>query len=415
MPLISNRRRATHGALPVLLMLLLVLLMAQIPAAQAFFNFGGTGGNRVPPPPQRPPDVDYYGVLELDSRLAGSITERQIKQQYRILSRKYHPDTAGGSSSADAREKYTSIQRAYEILSDKEKRKMFDILGEKGLEILAQHQRTKEHGGVGGPAGQHPFAGFFGNLVGGPELKAATVEREMRVSLQDVYNGATRLYHYPKPCVCSACKGTGAPLTNQKQKKCPHCHGQGAVISRVQIAPGMFQQIQQPCSHCMGEGKVYVETCPQCGGRRVLSKQRGVSVDIPKGVPDGHLLRLEMEGDEAIDKVPGDLILRMVTLPHSRFSRRKGGSDLNAGITVTLKEALLGFSSDVTHLDGVRKVAVRREGVLTPFDTEMRLAGEGLPLFEDPRGKHGDLYVTVTVQLPDKLTAAQREAIEKTF
>eukprot|EP00796_Vickermania_ingenoplastis_P002043 gene2043-1232_t len=393
----------------VTLVALLAILPLETPQASAFsFQFGGGGRQEAPPKRPSRPYVDYYAALDLDAGEASQITERQIKQQYRLLSRRYHPD-AGSSDlpEAETRERYTRIQQAYEVLSDKEKRKMFDLLGEKGLELLQQRQQMLKQGGGAG----NMFGGMF--PMGDP-LKAADMDTTMEVDLLDIFTGKVKPLHFRKKCICSSCKGTGAPLHSAK-KRCQQCRGSGVVVSHIQLAPGMVQQMQQPCPRCNGEGEEYAEVCRLCHGQRHQYRTVALAVDVPKGAPDGHVVTFEMEGEEATDRIPGNLRVRLTARPHPRFSRVAGSpSDLETVLKITLKEALLGFEKTLVHLDGVERVVVRREpGTLTPYSTTIKIAGKGLPHMD--RNTRGDLYVQLVFELPKTLTVEQKKAIDKVF
>lgn len=396
-------RRSSSVLSPFLLFLLLLLLSAS-PSLADFFNFGGQ--QQAPPRKQRTPFVDYYAALELPpSSDPTQISEKQIKQQFRLLSRKYHPDAA--SSSAETKERYVAIQQAYEVLSDKSKRRMYDLLGMQGLELLEQRQRQQQQGG--NPfGGQNPFGDLFGQA--GDPFKAQDRQLSVEVDLVDIFNGAVKPVKYRKNGVCLACKGQGAPL-GSRRRRCPHCGGRGVTVGRIQIAPGMFQQVQQVCQHCQGEGEMANEVCPSCHGQRLHQRSATVAVEVPRGAPDGHTITFEMEGEEAPDKIPGDLIVHLTTRPHPVYKRR--GADLEATLVITFKEALLGFEKELTNVDGEEKVEVRRIGVPTPYGANIRIAGKGLPRLES--SERGDLFITVTFNLPKTLTQEQKEAIQDAF
>lgn len=395
--------------------------------AEAFnfgFNFGGGGQQQgqAPARKERKPDVDYYAELGLRASESETITDKHIKQQYRLLSRQYHPDSA---SANEDRERYVRIQRAYEVLSVKAKRKMFDIMGEEGLEVLAKQQ---QHAQSGGGTMNNPLASFFnmGGMMGDP-FKAEDKLVELEVDLLDVFQGRVKPLEYRKKCICSHCKGHGAP-PHAKKRRCTQCRGQGVVVSRVQIAPGMVQQVQQMCPHCGGAGEEFAEKCHVCHGRRLQSKRKMLAVEVPKGAPEGHIVKFEMEGEEEVGKVPGDLMVKLVTKPHFQFRRHittpptanadsnsnSGHADLDTNLMISLKEALLGFERQILHLDGSERVVVRRdEGTVTPPQTVLRLAGKGLPHMN--RIGRGDLFVTISFRLPSQLTAEQREAIQRAW
>lgn len=404
-----------------------------------FSGMGGGFGSSAPPPKKQKkgPDTDFYAELELRAEDAASITEKDIKQRYRQLSRKYHPDAATGEeviedgeddgassfkrsnlSDSELKEKYIRIQTAYEILSDPLKRKMYDLQGEDGLEVLEQYDTFKKGNMGGNPMNQHPLAAMMGQMGGGPggnPFQAASKEMELQVPLAHILTGATENIQYQKKCVCARCKGRGAP-PDSSIRQCSQCKGQGAVLMNLQIGPGMMQQVVQPCPRCSGKGSTYSKKCQTCSGSGVHTCTVKKAVEVPKGVGEGDFVRFSMEGDEEVGKVPGDLVLRMKSAPHPSFTRRQRGgkADLDTTLTISLSDALLGFRRELTHMDGNEKVVLDREQRMTPFDTVLKVAGKGLP-FGSGRAGRGDLYVKVSVQLPTFLGAAQKEAIAAAF
>lgn len=399
---------------------------------------GGGFGSSAPPPKKikKGPDTDFYAELELRAKDAASITEKEIKQRYRQLSRKLHPDAANreeiedgeddGASSfkrsnlpeSELKEKYIRIQKAYEILSDPLKRKMYDLQGEGGLEVLEQYETFKKGNMGGNFVNQHPFAAMMGQMGGGANgnpFQASSKEMKLRVPLAHVLTGATETIQYQKKCICVHCKGRGAP-PNSPTKPCLQCKGKGAVLMNVQLGPGMVQQVVQPCPLCEGRGEIFSVKCNKCSGNGVHTCTVKKAVEVPKGLGDGDFVRFLMEGDEEVGKVPGDLVLRLETSPHPTFTRhqRGGKADLDTTVMISISEALLGFRRELTHMDGKEKIVLDREQRMTPFDTVLKVAGKGLH-FGSGRAGRGDLYVKVNVQLPTFLAEAQKEAIAAAF
>lgn len=424
-----------------------ILLAAAFP----FQGFPGAGGGPPPPPTtrKRKPDPDYYAYLELDQADAASISDKEIKQQYRKLSRKYHPDASarkggeGEEEEGDAgegeaikgthrgtfssslpdttlKEKYIRIQKAYEVLSDPKKRKMFDLQGEAGLEALEKYEEVKKDIAGGGGRQKDPLTAMLqqmGGVVGENinPFQANSKEMGMRVPLSDILTGASKVVEYQKQCICTACKGRGGEARSPT-RKCPMCKGKGSVITRMQLAPGMVQQVMQPCGTCEGHGEVFAHPCAKCRGKGVMTCSVRKLLDIPKGAQEGERLIFPMEGDEEAGKVPGDIILKLETTSHESFTRRsgKGSSDLDTSITISLPEALLGFRREMTHIDGREKVVLEREQQITPFGHVLKIQGKGLPHGGGQAGR-GDLYVQVNCHLPTLLTGAQKEAIAAAF
>lgn len=343
------------------------------------------------------PEDDFYGVLGL-GEAGEDATESQIKSAFRKLSRRYHPDVAAGGAEDSFRQVYQRIQRAYEVLGDRRKRRVYDILGVDGLKKLEQPQQQQ----------QHPLFALFG---GGQAASDRGGDKELLVvvPLEDIYKGATHTFRFAKQKICRACHGSGA-RSKEDLVKCPHCKGSGVLLQRVQIAPGFVQQLQQTCPHCKGKGTHVAHLCPVCRGKAVVSGETALSVDIEEGLPEGYVLKYELEADQTPGQVPGDVLLTVITAPHALFKRE--GNDLYMNVTITLKEALLGFEKSIEHLDG-HKVALRRTGV-TQYAQQVRIVGEGMPRHHVP-SEHGDLYVTYNVELPKSLTPEQRELFEKNF
>ncbi|KPI83708.1 DNAj-like protein [Leptomonas seymouri] len=343
------------------------------------------------------PEDDFYGVLGLGD--AGEdATESQIRSAFRKLSRKYHPDVTAGDEDL-FRQVYQRIQRAYEVLGDRRKRRVYDILGVDGLKKLEQPQQ------------QHQMNPFFALFGGGRTASDKGPDKELLIAvpLEDIYKGTTHTFQLSKRKICRACHGNGA-RSKEDVVRCPYCKGSGRLVQRVQIAPGFVQQMEQICGHCKGKGTHVAHVCPACRGTTVVSGETALSVDIEEGLPEGHVLRYELEADQTPGQVPGDVLLTVITAPHAFL--RRDGNDLYMNMTITLKEALLGFEKSFTHLDG-REVALRRTGV-TQYAQQVRIAGEGMPRHHVP-SEHGDLYVTYNFELPQSLTAEQRELFDKHF
>ncbi|KAG5476980.1 hypothetical protein LSCM1_05314 [Leishmania martiniquensis] len=347
------------------------------------------------------PEDDFYAVLGL-SDAREDATERDIKNAFRRLSKKYHPDVATGDQDS-YRLVYQRVQRAYGVLGDRRKRKVFDILGIDGVKKLEKSQPSQQQQQV------NPFFAFFGMGQEADAERGKDMELLMMVPLEDIYRGAAHTSRFSKRKICRACKGTGA-RNREDVVKCPHCHGRGRLVQRVQIAPGFVQQMEQVCPHCQGKGTHVAHMCPACRGKAVLRGEGVLSVDIEEGLPEGHVLTYELEADQTPGQVPGDVLLKVVSAPHPVF--RRSGNDLYANVSITLKEALLGCEKVLTHLDG-HEVELHVDGV-TQHAHQVRIAGEGMPRHHVP-SERGDLYVTYNVVLPTELTAEQRALFQEHF
>jgi DnaJ-class molecular chaperone len=346
-------------------------------------------------------EEDLYDVLGLGEEREDA-TERQIKSNWRKLSREHHPDIKGESS----REIYKTIQRAYEVLSDRKKRKVYDMRGDEGLKQLEKAGAQQGH-----PQANDPFARFFGGGGGGGDgaQRTPNVEMVMLVTLEDTYQGASHTVRLNKQRLCKKCRGTGAASKADFQE-CKACKGQGHVLQRVQLAPGFVQQVQQPCGRCGGKGKVIKKKCPKCRGNKVGRVEQALSVDIEVGTPEGHKIVFDMEADQSPDAIPGDVIFTVQTANHKTFKRN--GNDLELTVPLTLSQALLGFTKTVPHLDG-HEVELSEAGI-TNHGTRRKIADEGMPIHHVPSEK-GNLFVTYQIELPGYVSADQRQALEKIF
>uniref|UniRef100_A0A7S1JEM2 J domain-containing protein n=1 Tax=Eutreptiella gymnastica TaxID=73025 RepID=A0A7S1JEM2_9EUGL len=318
---------------------------------------------------------DLYGDLGLKEEA----TDSEIKKAYRKLSRQLHPDH---NPSPDAKEEYAKIQKAYGVLSDRKKKKVYDMMGEEALKDLesGKGQRQQQH------------MGFFGNLFGGggqDDTRGEDKHLSLKVSLADIYNGNEHTLNIKKNKLRS----------KQVVKDCATCKAQPPKMQRVQLAPGFVVQQQVPpdCDHKCSAGSRQVIT----GFSQLLE------VQIEQGIPEGHEIKFDMEGDESPDRLPGDVIFKVKSAPHPFLTRVK--DNLEMDMRITLLQALVGFKKSFVHLDG-REVEVERKVVTQPL-TKMTLRGEGMPKHNVPSEK-GNLIVTFHIDFPKHITTEQAEKIK---
>eukprot|EP00741_Cyanophora_paradoxa_P021621 tig00000241_g20870.t1 len=355
-------------------------------------------------------NTKFYEVLGVDK----SASEDEIKKAYRKLAVKLHPDKNPNNPEAEA--KFKEISAAYEVLSDAEKRKIYDMYGEEGLE--------------GGGATHNPFdifesffggggGGFFGGGGrgrGGPRgpRKGEDVVHPLAVNLEDLYKGKTTKLALNKHVICTTCEGKGSKGQGAVQK-CYACHGSGVKITIRQLGPGMVQQMQSTCPECRGEGEVIADKdrCQSCKGKKVVQERKVLEVHIDKGMQHGQKIQFTGEADQAPDIVPGDIIIVLQQKEHARF-KRVNVDDLYVEQTITLKEALCGAEFIIEHLDGRKLVVKTAPGeIIKPGDLKA-IPDEGMPHYKRPFDK-GRLFVNFTLKFPEKgqLTADQLSALEK--
>lgn len=344
---------------------------------------------------------DYYDVLGVNRAALKS----EIKRAYKDLSKKYHPDKNPGNKEAEA--KFIELAQAYEVLSDDEKRRVYDQYGEDGLKNDKQQFNSPfdifSQFGFGGGGG-----GGFGRQQ--QERKGPEIKMDMHVTLEEIFNGHFIEVDMNKQIICPICRGSGAKNANDV-KTCHDCNGRGIKVVKHMLGPGMWQQVQTHCDTCGGKGKIVKSKCSSCHGHKVKRGSRQLTLTIERGMPDGERVVFEGEGDENPEHAAGDVVFVLNTLPHATFVR--DGVDLKIKRRISLREALLGFEFTLKHLDGV-DIVVKREGVVTQPGHIQEVKGEGMPTHKFP-SERGSLFVEYKVDLPETLTPEQVAAIEKIF
>jgi molecular chaperone DnaJ len=328
----------------------------------------------------------------------------EIKKAYRKLAREYHPDRNPGDNGAE--ERFKDVQAAYDILSDEEKRKAYDAFGEAG---------ARGFPGAGADMGGMRFEEFdlsnlgalFGGMLGGgrrpPTLQPVRgndLETHVRISFEDSLEGVQVRVPIEVETACTVCHGTGAepgtaPVT------CPQCGGRGVVSD----AQGLFA-FSQPCPRCRGNGTIVEHPCRHCRGAGRERVTKRYAVTIPAGAKSGTRVRLKGKGEAGHNSGPaGDLFVVVDVEPSPLYERR--GSDLLLDVPVTYAEAALGASVQIPTPGGPVSLKV-------PSGTEtgklLRVKGRGVPHLKG--NGRGDLLARVNVTVPKKLTKAEREALE---
>ncbi|CAM9231972.1 unnamed protein product [Heterosigma akashiwo] len=366
-----------------------------------FEHFAHMGGHGMPGGMRGPPrgavnNTEFYETLGVEK----DADENTIKKAFRKLALKNHPDKGGDP------EKFKKITRAYEVLSDEEKRKTYDQYGEEGL--------SEDGGGGPGRSADDIFSMFFGGGRRGPSgpRKGEDLVHPLKVSLEDLYNGKTAKLAINRDKLCEGCDGRGGKVG--AEKTCDTCSGRGVRIQLRQLAPGMVQQLQSTCSACDGEGKTMREKdkCKDCRGSKTVKERKILEVHIEKGMRNNQKITFSGEADEAPGMVPGDVVFVVQEKEHAMFKRK--GSDLLMSKKITLVEALCGYEFTVTHLDGrVLKISSKPGEVVKPDELRM-VDGEGMPHHGNPFTK-GRLFILFKVQFPANysLEASQVALLEQ--
>jgi len=352
---------------------------------------------------------DYYKILGVSK----SASDRELKKAYRSYAKKHHPDKNPNDPSA--KQKFQEVADAYDALSNAETRKIYDQYGHEGLK---QH---KQSGGRGGGGGHDPFdlfSRFFGGggHFGGGERRGPNMEVRVSLPLRDFYNGLETEIAVEKQMICEACGGSGSQ--DGQMETCGTCAGRGAVVQKIMLAPGIFQQAQSVCGACGGAGKVVRHPCNTCKGTRVVRQKETHTLSVERGMPKGARIQYENEADESPDYEAGDLFVQLVE-QEARLGRadeektdgtffRRKGKDLFWREVLSLREAWMGdWTRNVTHLDGHTVRLSRRSGeVVQPNMVEM-IKGEGMPVWQGQQDESGDefgsLHVEYVVVLPDQM------------
>lgn len=339
---------------------------------------------------------------------------KAIKDAFRTLALKYHPDR---NKEAGAEERFKQIAEAYAVLSDPKKRSEYDTRGFAGV---ADFSPEDLFGGInfedifGGAGFDFDFGGglfdnFFHRRRRGP-ARGANVEVDLSIPLQRVATGGPERVRFSHPATCPDCHGSGARAGTQP-RTCSACNGSGRqVVTRREQRERNQVTVQQisVCAQCHGKGQIIEQPCPRCGGRGEIALDDELTVTIPKGVEEGMALRVPGHGLPSTDPggPPGDLFVVVSSTPDRRFER--AGADLWRTEWLPLVDAVLGKTLEVPTLSGHASVSVPPG---TQPDSVLRLRGKGLPEFN---GKGtGDLFVRIQLQVPQHLTAQEKELYQQ--
>ncbi|KPN74049.1 molecular chaperone DnaJ [Neisseria sp. 74A18] len=343
---------------------------------------------------------DFYETLGV----ARSASDDEIKKAYRKLAMKYHPDRNPGN--AEAEEKFKEIQKAYDILSDKQKRSAYDQYGHAGVDPNMGGGFGGGFGGFGGAQGfdfGDIFSQMFGGAAGGrqPNYQGADLQYAVEITLEEAAKGIKKRITIPTYEECDVCHGSGAkPGTSATT--CSTCHGTGTIHVRQAIF-----QMQQTCPTCHGTGKEIKDPCVKCRGEGRVKTTKTVEVNIPAGIDDGQRIRLSGEGEPGMHGAPsGDLYVVVHVKEHKTFERN--GLDLHCEMPISFAIAALGGEVEVPTLDGKVKLSIPKE---TQTGRRMRVKGKGIKSLRS--SAVGDLYCHVVVETPVNLTDRQKELLEE--
>lgn len=367
-------------------------------------------------------DLDYYDILEVSR----SATADEIKKAYRQKALKYHPDKNPGDPSAEKR--FKEISEAYEVLSDEQKRQVYDRYGKNAFAGAAgpqgpggpQHFSSMEEalrtfmgafggGEMGGDASFESYFGGAGESIFGGRARGDRMHRQgaskrvnLTISFEEAARGVDKELAITNYITCSACQGKGSQ-SSQGIKKCTRCRGAGQVYEQR----GFFS-MSMPCPECNGNGQVISDPCKECHGEGVVKEKQHVKLHIPAGVDTGMRLKMNGYGDAGQGGgPPGDLYVFITVEPHEIFERE--GNDVILVLPITFTEAAIGCKKEVPSLFSHTCRITIPEG--TQNGKALRVRGEGFPNVHG-QGK-GDLIVRIFVETPTKLSEQQKQLLNE--
>lgn len=343
---------------------------------------------------------DYYDILGVDK----GVSDDELKKAYRKLARQHHPDLhTDANHKKTAEEKFKEINEAYEILSDQEKRKRYDMFGHGGPQQGPGgfDGFDFQRGGFG-DVFNDIFEDFFGQARaggGGSAERGNDLQYNLEISFDEAVYGKEAKLKIPRWEICAECKGTGAKSA-ASVKTCSSCKGAG----QLRFQQGFFS-VSRPCGQCHGSGHIVTEACTNCQGRQRVYKERSIAVHIPAGIETGMRLRLSNEGEQGPNGgPPGDLYVAITVKPHPIFQRK--GLDLSCDVPINLVTAVLGGKVEVPTLQGNTVIKIPAG---TQQDKILRIKGLGIPSLKG--NATGDQIYTIKIQIPTKLTAKQKELL----
>jgi len=355
---------------------------------------------------------DYYEVLGVDR----NASDEDLKKAFRKLAKKYHPD-ANPDNKEEAEKKFKEVNEAYEVLSDKQKRQMYDQFGFNAPGAGGQGGGYYSYGsGFDGFGGFSDFGDFsdlgdiFSSFFGGGSSRTRSsnsirrgndLKASIDITFEESYKGTEKEISINRNEVCSSCKGSGAK-SGTGAEKCSACNGSGK-IRQVVTTPFGQMQTQKTCSTCNGTGKVIKEPCPECKGKGRIKKIVKIKVKIPEGIDDGQTIVLKGEGESGYNGGPsGDLYIVIHLKKHSIYTRK--AEHVLCDIPITFTNAALGTELKIPMVDGSIEKYKIPEGTQT--GTKFTIKNKG---FKSVNGNwRGDFVFTVIVQTPKKLTHEQR-------
>lgn len=357
---------------------------------------------------------DFYQILGISH----NASKDDIKKAYRDLAHKYHPDKKGGNE-----DRFKEINEAYHTLADDQKRAQYDRFGRtfdqtawggdfSGWPGGGPHSPGADFGFEDFGGAMHDiFEDFFGFGAGTRrERRGRDIALDLEISFEEAVFGVERRVLLRKVAVCEICAGTGV-AAGAKETTCDRCKGSGTIHSTKRSLFGSITRLAE-CTACHGRGKIPERVCATCHGKGTLPKSGEVIIEVPAGVKDGEMTRLEGEGEAITNGIAGDLYARIHVRPHKTL--RRMGRDLLMKLDIPLSDALLGGEREIETLDG--KVKIKIPVGITQGEV-LKVRGKGIPSARAPLSaegvSRGDLLIEINVRYPEKLSPRAKKLVEE--
>ena len=352
--------------------------------------------------------ADYYEILGVSKEA----TKDEIKSAFRRKARELHPDV---NKAPDAEEKFKELGKAYETLSDDNKRATYDTYGEDGLKNAGFDTSGPFAGGFGdlNDIFESFFGGFGGFGFGGrPDPNAPQrgddLRYDLRLNFEDAAFGVNKEIRFDHLEVCKDCDGTGAERGSSK-KTCPQCGGSGQVKTVTRTPLGNFAQITT-CPHCKGAGQVIEKPCKTCHGQGLVNREKKIEIKIPASVDNMSKIRVSGEGDCGINGGPnGDLFVVIHVEPSEYFKR--DGINVFTELEITPAQAVMGDSIAIKTLDGEQEVQIPAG---SQYEDLVKIKGAGVPVITKP-AQRGDHIVIIKVVIPTKLSEEEKRLYQRLY
>lgn len=357
-------------------------------------------------------EKSYYDILGLDK----NASSKDIRKSWKKLQKEFHPDRLPKEKKEWGANKIKEINEAYTVLSDPKLKEKYDKYGKEGM----------KNGGFPDMDNFHDIFRNFGRNFGNGQNRQVVIRPitvQIKVTLEDIYNGKDIEIDYERRNLCKKCDGTGN--SDKKLHNCTKCNGKGITVEVIQLGPGMIQQMQRPCNECNGSGKGSDNKlkCKDCDGKRGFMVKHKIKFTLPKGIHNKDKIKIENQGNEIYQENKkytnnqrGNVEIIVNELKHETYNRgvvlnqRVDPSNLSLNIDVDFADSIVGFKRQIQHLDG-RNIIVNEDDIIKDGDIKV-LIGEGLPV-KNSDYKKGDLFIKYNVKFPNDISYEQRMEIYK--